>query len=137
MDTAILEYLWNSGSHQRPGYRSLLEFLEIGDDGQTEFERRYESQMYRSRWLQRMLFIGATRNGKALDSLQRRKRKYNKDGSKKRGLVKRIVDLNKVTRRPLPLSPRMATIIREHTRDDNELLSQLLERDLSFWLDAD
>ena len=64
-------------------YRRALDFLGVDYDGQTQFERRYESQMYRYRWLQRMLFVPATRGGKMIDTLQRRGRKYNQDGSKR------------------------------------------------------
>ena len=59
-------------------YRRALEFLDVDDDGQTHFERRYESRMYRYRWLQRLLYVPATRGGKMIDTLQRRSRKYNR-----------------------------------------------------------
>ena len=118
-------------------YRELLDFLELDDDGQTEFERRFESQMYRYHWLQRLLFIPVTKGGKAMDSLQRRKRKYRKDGTRKPGLIKWITQLNKVAVRPAPLTPQLATIIRELLHDDVQLLGQLLQRDLGFWLATD
>ena len=40
-------------------YRGALDFLGVDYDGQTRFESRYESRMYRYRWLQRMLFVPA------------------------------------------------------------------------------
>jgi hypothetical protein len=118
-------------------YRSLLDFLELDYDGQTEFERRFESQMYRYYWLQRLLFIPATKGGKVMDTLQRRKRKYREDGTKKPSLIKRITKLNKVPMRPAPLSPQMVSTIREELRDDVQLLGRLLQRDLGFWLATD
>lgn len=115
-------------------YRRALEFLAVDDDGQTQFERRYESRMYRYRWLQRMLFVPATRGGKMIDTLQRRSRKYNPDGSKRQSLIKRVTNWNKIPASAAPLTPAMAAVVRETLRSDVELLSRLLERDLSHWL---
>lgn len=118
-------------------YRALLDFLELDYDGQTEFEQRFESQMYRYYWIQRLLFMTATKGGKFIDTLERRQRKYTEDGTIRPNLVKRITKLNKVPRRPAPLSPQMANILREELNDDVELLGQLLQRDLGFWLATD
>jgi len=116
-------------------YQDLLGFLHIEYDGQTEFERRYESQMYRYRWLQRLLFVPATSDGKTVETLQRRARKYNPDGSKRPSFIKRVTGLNKVPMSPAPLTSQMANTVRETLRADIEHLSQLLERDLGFWFD--
>jgi len=118
-------------------YRALLDFLEIDYDGQTEFERRFESQMYRYRWIQYLFFATATRGGKFVDTLERRRRKYRKDGTIRPNLVKRITKLNKGPVKPAPLSPQMVNILREELHDDVRLLGQLLGRDLGFWLTAD
>lgn len=117
-------------------YRRLLEFLEVEDDGQTEFERRFESQMYRYRWLQEILFVPATSDGKIVGTLQQRARKYNPDGTKKMSWVKRLTRLNKVPKKPEPLTPQMTDIVRETLRPDIQLLSRLLDRDLSHWTDG-
>ena len=116
-------------------YRGVLEFLGVDYDGQTEFERRYESQMYRYRWLQRLLFVPATSSSKTVDTLQRRARKYNEDGSKRPSMIKRITGLNKVPVRPAALSDRMSETIRQTLKEDVALLSSLLDRDLGYWLD--
>ena len=117
-------------------YRALLDFLELDYDGQTEFERRFESQMYRHYWLQRLLFITATKGGKYVDTLERRSRKYREDGTIKPNLVKRITKLNKGPAKPTPLSPQMADTVRQALHDDVRLLGELLQRDLGFWLAA-
>ena len=117
-------------------YKKLLEFLDVDYDGQTEFERRFESQMYRYGWLQRLLFKPVTSGGKVVDTLQRRTRKYNPDGSKKPSFIKRVTNLNKIPMRPAPLSEQVADAIRETLRPDVEHLSGLLNRDLSFWFDG-
>jgi hypothetical protein len=116
-------------------YRRVLEFLDIDDDGQTEFERRFGSHMYRYRWLQKILFVPATSDGKIVESLQRRTRKYNKDGSKKQGLMKKIMKLNKIAMSPEPMAPHVADIVGEALRPDIEHLSRLLDRDLGYWIE--
>ena len=118
-------------------YRAVLDFLEIDYDGQTEFERRFDSQMYRFRWLQYLFFITATRGGKYVDTLERRRRKYREDGTIRPNLVKRITKLNKGPKKPAPLSPQMVEILRGELRDDVRLLGDLLQRDLGYWLNAD
>ena len=116
-------------------YKNLLEFLNVDYDGQTEFERRFGSQMYRYGWLQRLLFKPVTKGGKVIDTLQRSTRKYNPDGTKRMSLIKRLTRLNKVPMRPAPLSQEMTGIVRATLQPDVMHLSRLLDRDLSFWLD--
>lgn len=117
-------------------YRKVLDFLQVDYDGQVQFARRYQSQMYRYRWLQNLIFAPVALGGKMVLSLQRRKRKYKPDGSsKKRDWVKRLTDFNKVPTQPQPLSARMRSLVSAHLRSDVELLSRLLQRDLGFWLD--
>ena len=114
-------------------YRRALEFLGVDYDGQTQFERRYGSQMYRHRWLQQILFVPAMRSG-VVDTLQRRSRKHNEDGSKRKSLIARVVGWNKIAASPEPLTPQMAATVREVLRPDIAKLSRLLDRDLSSWL---
>jgi len=118
-------------------YRALLDFLGLEYDGQTEFERRFESQTYRFRWLQRLLLATATRSGKFKDTLERSLRKYNEDGTARPNLVKRITRFNKIPVKPAPLSARMTAVLREQLNDDIALLGRLLRRDLGTWLSAD
>jgi len=115
-------------------YRALLDFLELDYDGQTEFERRFESQMYRSYWLQYLFFKTATKGGKFADTLERKRRKYREDGTIKPNLIKRITKLNKGPVKPAPLTPQVADTIREALHDDVRLLGHTLQRDLGFWL---
>ncbi len=115
-------------------YRRALEFLHVDYDGQTQFERRYESRMYRYRWLQRLLFVPATRGGKVLDTLQRSRRNYNPDGSKRPSLIKRVTGWNTIPAASAPLTPQMAAGVREALRSDILRLSKLIDRDLGHWL---
>lgn len=116
-------------------YLKVLEFLGVDYDGQTDFEQRFASHMYRFEWLQQLLFGPATSGSKTVDTLQRRSRKYNEDGTRRPSMIKRVTRLNKVPMRPAPLSEQMAETIKGTLREDVALLSSLLDRDLSFWLD--
>lgn len=114
-------------------YKNLLEFLQVDYDGQTEFERRFESVMYRYHWLQKLLFVPATKGGKAVETLQRRSRKYNPDGTKRLSLIKRATRLNKVPTKAAPLTLEMKNTISKTLMPDVEHLSRLLDRDLTHW----
>ena len=116
-------------------YRRTLDFLEVDYDGQTEFERRFESQMYRFRRLQELLFIPATSNGKYVATLQQKARKYNADGTKKMSFMKRVSQLNNIRAKPDQLTAQMTKTVSDALRPDIEHLSQLLDRDMSFWID--
>jgi hypothetical protein len=117
-------------------YQRALEFLHVDYDGQTRFERKYQSRMYRYRWLQQLLYLPVMRHGKVIDTLQRRLSKYSQDSSKRRGLISRLTTWNMIRKSPAQLSPRMAAIVRERLQADIQLLSSLINRDLSSWLDA-
>jgi hypothetical protein len=114
-------------------YHRVLEFLGVDDDGQTQFEPRFKSRMYRYRWLQRILFAPATRSG-MVHTMQRHRRKYNPDGSKQKSLIARVARWNKVPASPAPLTPQMVATVREALGPDVAKLSSLLDRDLTFWL---
>ncbi|SFL59636.1 sulfotransferase family protein [Nitrosomonas communis] len=117
-------------------YQRALEFLHVDYDGQTRFERKYQSRMYRYRWLQRLLYLPVMRHGKVIDTLQRRLYHYNQDNSKRRGLISRLTAWNIIKESPAQLSPRMAAIVRKSLQGDIQLLSSLINRDLSSWLDT-
>jgi hypothetical protein len=116
-------------------YKKVVQFLGVDYDGQTTFERKLGSQMYRYGWLQKLLFAPVVRGGKIVDTLQRRKRKYNEDGSKQKIFIKRITGFNRIIKSPDPLSENMLDVLRETLRDDVALLSRVLNRDLSPWLE--
>ncbi|SDZ10357.1 sulfotransferase [Nitrosomonas sp. Nm33] len=115
-------------------YQRALEFLHVDYDGQTRFERKYQSRMYRYRWLQQLLYLPVMRHGKVIDTLQRRLSNYNQDGSRRRNPISQLAGWNTITESPAPLSPRMTAIVRETLQADVQLLSSLIDRDLSSWL---
>ncbi len=116
-------------------YRRALEFLGVDFDGRTEFKRRYESRIYRYRWLQELFFLPVAR-GTRIETGRRAARKDKASGPKKRSWLKQLADWNTVSAPPTPLTSEMRATVAEHLRADNQLLGRLLGRDLSFWLAA-
>jgi hypothetical protein len=114
-------------------YRRALEFLRVDDDGRTVFKRRYESRIYRYRWLQELFFLPVAR-GARIDTGRRAARKDKQAGPNKPSWIKRLADWNTVSASPRPLTPEMRAVVADGLRADNALLSRLLQRDLSFWL---
>jgi hypothetical protein len=114
-------------------YRRALEFLGVDFDGRTVFKRRYESRIYRYRWLQELFFLPVAR-GTRIETGRRAVRKDKQAGPKKRSWIKRLADWNTVSASPRPLTAEMRTAVADSLRADNALLSRLLQRDLSFWL---
>lgn len=115
-------------------YRRALEFLGVDYDGQTRFEPKYASRIYRYRWLQQLLYVPAVKGGKVVDSLQRRTRRYKADGTRRKSWIKRLVSWNRIAASPTPLTPRMRAVVRDALTPDVEHLSKLLDRDLRHWL---
>jgi hypothetical protein len=89
--------------------------------------------MYRYRWLQELFFLPVAR-GTRIDTGRRAAREDKQDGPKKPSWIKRLADWNTVSASPRPLSREMRSVVADHLRADNALLSRLLQRDLSFWL---
>jgi hypothetical protein len=119
---------------QLAAYRRVLEFLGVDYDGRTVFKRRYESRMYRYRWLQRLFFLPVARGGARIDTAQRIKRKYKPTGAKKPSWITRLTDWNTIAAAPAPLTKEMRAVVADYLRADNALLSRLLQRDLDSWL---
>ncbi len=118
-------------------YRAALAFIGVDDDGQTTFERRYESTMYRHHWLQKLMFIPATQGGRWVDSFQQRHRKYDPHtGARRQTWVTRLKNWNQRPQAPAPLSAQMRATVCERLVPDVDRLSTLLGRDLRHWLQA-
>jgi hypothetical protein len=115
-------------------YRRVLEFIGVDHDGRTRFAPKYESRIYRSRLLQRLLYRPVIRYGGVITTLQRRARSQPRARGRRKSLIKRLTHWNTVSTRPAPLAPGMRAIVRETLMPDVEHLSDLLGRDLSHWL---
>lgn len=113
-------------------YREVLKFIGVDDDGRTAFKRRFPSRIYRSRWLQELLYSVRSRRAHAVDTLQRTAR-VNKGPGRRKSLVKRLARWNRIERRPAPLDAEMTATLRAALADDVAMLSGLLGRDLRHW----
>jgi len=113
-------------------YRQVLKFIGVDDDGRTAFKRRFPSRIYRSRWLQELLYSVRSRRAHAVDTLQRTARVKQGPGRRK-SLVKRLARWNRIERRPAPLDAEMTATLRAALADDVATLSGLLGRDLRHW----
>ncbi|MES2326031.1 MAG: sulfotransferase [Pseudomonadota bacterium] len=123
-------------------YRRVLEFLELGDDGQTNFERHAESKDSRIAWIHRLMKRPPRQLLWLFDSEDR---EVIEAGAGKPGpmlervmeIRTRIIHWNRIMPAPKPqVSDRVRKEMRDMYREDVALLSRQLGRDLSHWIDA-
>ncbi|HEX8840246.1 MAG TPA: sulfotransferase [Sphingomicrobium sp.] len=122
-------------------YRRALDFLELPDDGRTEFDRHAQTQDCRIAWVHRLMkrpprlamwlfdpedlqvmVEGVGKPSPVLDKIMEVRGK--------------IINWNKKPAQPVKIGPRVLHDMREMYRGDVQLLSRLVERDLSHWLDT-
>lgn len=123
-------------------YRRVLEFLELEDDGQTDFDRHAESKDSRIAWIHRLM----KRPPRALLWLfDSEDREVIEAGAGEPGpllekvmaIRTRIIHWNRIMPAAKPqVSDRVREEMRAMYRDDVALLSRLLGRDLKHWIDA-
>ncbi|MDB9315311.1 sulfotransferase [Spirulina sp. CS-785/01] len=115
-------------------YQKICHFLGVSDDGRTYFPQRQHSRTYRSSTIQRLLLHPP-------DSLLKKVSKP--PGKDKLSQWKRLailklhralLFLNRRTQSAPPLSPEMKLLLQDTYTDDVKLLSELLGRDLTYWL---
>lgn len=104
-------------------YSKLLEFLHLEGDNRSEFPVHNEAKERRFPLLARLM--------RPIQDLRQRL------GPTYRGLgiLKQLSDWNRVSRPRQPLTGEMQTILRDYFRQDVCLLSELLERDLTQWVE--
>lgn len=123
-------------------YRQVLSFLELPDDGRTDFSRHRGSRGFKLGWLQRLLKRPPiiTRSILAGANFRVRVKRVDKAGPDHwmvRRLLswhERLLNWNEVSVSAPVLSPDMRARVREALSEDVILLGQLLHRDLSHWL---
>jgi hypothetical protein len=122
-------------------YRRALEFLELPDDGRTEFDRHAPTQDCRIAWVHRLMkrppraamwlfdpedlqvvVEGAGEPSPMLDRIM--------------AIRGKIINWNKVPAKPPQIGARVLGEMRDMFRKDVARLSQLVDRDLSHWLTA-
>jgi hypothetical protein len=117
-------------------YRQVLAFIGVDDDGRTSFPSKLSSRIYRSRWLQQILYAVASRSGRAPGPTARRRATRNKRPSGRKALLSRVARWNRIRARPAPLDPVMRDTLVDTFARDVATLSRLLDRDLGHWLKA-
>jgi nitrite reductase/ring-hydroxylating ferredoxin subunit len=115
-------------------YQKVCHFLDVDDDGRSYFPRRQESKFYRFRGLQRLLFhppqgvinraSGSSTGGKLWQWQQLALIR----------LHRVLRNLNAVQQSSPPLTAEMTAQLQETFAEDVAKLSELLQRDLSYWI---
>lgn len=122
----------------RGEYRRVLEFLELPDDGKAVFERHAESRDCRIPWLQRLLQRPPKFAIGLLDSDDLHNPRFAEESGpvlrKLLELRNAILDWNEVPAERRRVDPAILDEMRSMYADDVELLSSILNRDLSHWM---
>jgi hypothetical protein len=122
-------------------YRKLLQFLGLPDDGRTEFGRHRESLGVRIAWLQRLL----KRPPKSAISLLGHDAYRERFGAPKPpkpvaqhvlSIRKRLLKWNRAPAPKLHIDDALLSEMRAMYRDDIALLSGVVGRDLTHWIDG-
>ena len=112
----------------RAVYQDVLRFLGVEDDGRTDFPRINASKVNRSRWLAAMTLQTPRSIMRPVAAVKE------KLGIKSLGIGRALIWLNRREARRKPLPPELRRELIEAFRDDVELLSRIMNRDLSHWL---
>ena len=111
-------------------YRQMLEFIGIDDDHRREFKAKRNNAGIKYRWLQQFAMNPPQWIFRLID--------FSDAGTLKRlkKLRKRIKRFNRAREKRDPLPEHMRAMLSEYYRIDVGKLSDLLERDLTYWLRA-
>lgn len=119
-------------------YRRVLEFLDLPDDGKDDFERHAESKDCRLPWLQRLLQRPPRFALGLLDSDDLQNPRFAETvGPFMRKLLNlrtSIIDWNEIPAERRSIDPAVIDEMRAMYRDDVALLSRVVGRDLSHWM---
>ncbi len=121
---ALLEDL---RSHPRREYLRALEFLELEDDDRTDFITHNAHKVHRSPWLARF----AKRTPLPLENSWKKIKRFT--GIQKLGMMERILSLNTKPVKREAIDPALRESIYEAFAEDIDLLSRMINRDLSHW----
>jgi hypothetical protein len=115
-------------------YQQALDFLQVDSDGRKFFPRKMASKSYRFLWLQHLLY----RPPKPVIRIAAAPKAQEKQNATKKPLLKRLrkrlAKINTIKRKPPPLDDAMRTKLRGTFSSDIQRLANLLDRDLSHWL---
>lgn len=110
-------------------YREVLDFLELPDDHRQDFERINEAKQFRSKFVAGL--IATCKPLAVAFALKLRAA----TGFNPLPWMKRMLAVNEDKADKASLSAGLRTALADSFRSDVELLSNLIGRDLSFWLE--
>jgi hypothetical protein len=122
-------------------YRQMLDFLSLRDDGRKDFSANRESKSVKSIGLQRLLMRPPRRAISVLGSHNYQER-FDVQKPPKAiatavlGLRKRLLKWNEAPARKPVIDERLLAQMQDSYRDDIVLLSQIVGRDLTYWIDG-
>lgn len=122
-------------------YRRLLQFLDLSDDGRTDFAPNREGKSVKLIWLQRLLMRPPRRAITVLGSKNYQER-FEVEKPPKRvaetvlGLRKRLLAWNEAPARKPDIDATLLGEMRDMYREDVGLLSEVVDRDLTRWIDG-
>ena len=122
-------------------YRRLLAFLGLDDDGRSDFGANRESKGVKLIWLQRLLMRPPRRAIKVLAS-QNYQERFDVDKPPKPiaervlNLRKHLLEWNQAPSRRPDMNAVLLADMKDKFRDDVALLSRVIDRDLSHWIDG-
>lgn len=117
-------------------YQKVCHFLEVDDDRRTYFPRRQESKSYRFREVQRLLFHPPQGVINWASSSSAGGKLWQWQQLALLRLHRVLRNLNAVKQSPPPLTPEMTAQLQETFAEDVAKLSDLLQRDLSYWINS-
>ena len=128
-------------ANPRREYLRALDFLNLPDDGKTIFERHADSMDCRVAWLQRLLQRPPRFAMHFVDPDDLQNPRFAETAGpwlqKIIDIRSRIIDWNEIPAQRPVLDPEVIQEMRAMYERDVSLLSELLERDLTPWLDTD
>ncbi len=107
-------------------YKDVLQFLDIPYDGRTEFPVFNENKRNKNKFIAQLLI-----NLGRINIVHLKKKMGIKEG---KSLLKYLRDKNAVSVKRPPLNPELKKEMIEYFKEDIQLLSSILNRDLSNWL---
>jgi hypothetical protein len=122
-------------------YRRLFAFLGLDDDGRSDFGANRESKGVKLIWLQRLLMRPPRRAIKVLAS-QNYQDRFDVDKPPKPiaervlNLRKHLLEWNQAPSRRPDMNAVLLADMKDKFRDDVALLSRVIDRDLSHWIDG-
>ncbi len=118
-------------SETRSVYQQVLRFLEIEDDGRTDFPQVNPARAYRSGWLGRLYHAPPAIIEKPMRIVR------SKIMANSGRLKQKVKDLVSVKQPRQKLRPEFRRELQQVFRDDILRVSELLDRDLNHWISDD